>query len=360
MDVQLSRSTIHIHHSAASFDWNTSDVQVTIGGSNNHLLFFIRKDVSSTSFYLPLDRELKSLLKELAIDHWNEQLKKSLAHQYRTRAFAFGLVALVVLSVVGAITGRNHIAKGLVQAIPFEIEEKIGDVLIHSVLPNHSRVTDDELLKLLGESLEPLRNALPERYRKFKFYISSSSDINAFALPGGHIVFNRGALKVAKSGHEILGVASHELAHVTERHVMRNVLQGAGIFVLLQAFFGDVTGIIAVIADQGAFLMSRNFSRSMETEADAKGFDYLIQAKIDPRGMALFFKHILNQPSILGEAGKKVENALEFLSTHPDTASRITEINTRYERLDEKLKTELSADIKSFDTLQAKLKDRDH
>jgi predicted Zn-dependent protease len=259
---------------------------------------------------------------------------------------------------VGIVFSRELISKKVVQVIPFEIEQMIGDRLIGSVLPTHSRIYDEEILKLLGQTLEPLRLALPSEYREFKFYVSADPQVNAFAIPGGHIVFNMGALKVANDASELLGVAAHELAHVTQRHSMRNIIQGAGIFVLLQAFFGDVTGIIAVIADQGSFLMNQSFSRSMETDADKKGFQYLLEAKIDPRGMSRFFQHVLKQPNFLGDAGKKAEKTLEFLSTHPNTEDRIKQIEFEYLALSEATKSAFKSDLESFKALKQKLSEK--
>lgn len=355
VDVQLTRSAILLNYDGSFAEWSPSEMRVTTGGSNNHLIFFIRKDQPDLSFYLPLDRDLKLVLKELSIGHWEQDLKKAFTEHKQAKFIWGGLALAAVLGIILVIAFRSEISKGLVQAIPFQIEEVIGEKLISAVLPPHSRVHDEELLKHLGESLEPLRQVLPDKYRGFRFYISSSPEINAFALPGGHIVFNMGALKVAKSGSELLGVAAHELAHVTERHVMRNLLQGVGTFVVLQAFWGDFTGLIAVIADQGVFLLNQSFSRAMETEADTKAFDYLTDAKIDPRGMAKFFQHILDQSHILGDAGKKIEKPIEFLSTHPDTQSRIDDINSKYSALDEETRKRFSTDLESFKLLKQKL-----
>ena len=77
-------------------------------------------------------------------------------------------------------------------------------------------------------------------------------------------------LKKANSAEEILGVAAHEIAHITQRHVLRNMIQALGVFSLFQLVLGDITGIIAVLSDQGSFLLMKGFSRSIEEDADEK------------------------------------------------------------------------------------------
>jgi len=70
----------------------------------------------------------------------------------------------------------------------------------------------------LGSSLvakAPNENKFP-----FTFKIVDDRSINAFALPGGPIYVNRGAIEAADNEAQIAGVISHEAGHVILRHGM--------------------------------------------------------------------------------------------------------------------------------------------
>jgi predicted Zn-dependent protease len=118
---------------------------------------------------------------------------------------------------------------------------------------------------------------------------------------------------------------------VSERHVIKNIVQTSGLFLMVQTLFGDITGLLAVLSEKGAYLLSMNFSRENELEADNVGFEHLVEAGVDPRGMSSFFEHIIENRN---ELEKKAEENLSFLNSHPQTQERIDNINFKYDKLD--------------------------
>jgi predicted Zn-dependent protease len=95
--------------------------------------------------------------------------------------------------------------------------------------------------------------------------------------------------------------------------------------------FGDASGLIAIAAEGGRYLLTQGFSREHEADADDVGWGYLVDADIDPRGMIEFFEKLHAQTE---EAGMdEMEEALSFLSTHPATSDRISELESRYAEL---------------------------
>src|SRR5687767_6197710 len=67
--------------------------------------------------------------------------------------------------------------------------------------------------------------------REYTFYLVDSPEVNAFAVPGGHIFVNRGIIESADQASELAGVLGHEIAHVTERHGIEAMKKqrGAGV-----------------------------------------------------------------------------------------------------------------------------------
>src|SRR6202007_741815 len=56
-----------------------------------------------------------------------------------------------------------------------------------------------------------------EKY-PYQFKIVNDTAINAFALPGGFVYVNRGAIEAADNEAQIAGVVAHEIGHVVLRH----------------------------------------------------------------------------------------------------------------------------------------------
>lgn len=357
--IVLNGQYIQVHGENHEEKWQTFQVNIEVGGANNHLIFFSHQSIPGKSFYIFKDKEVIQYLLSLNISQWNETIQGH--HKSKNKSnLLIGSVGLsVVLFLYLIFASRGFLARKVVESIPYSLEQKIGDTIVGNALPPGKIYQDQELLDSLDELLKPLSETLPTEYKTIRVYISNDETLNAFALPGGHIVFNVGSLRKARDGTEILGVAAHEMAHVTQRHVLRNLIQGLGMFTLVQLIIGDVTGLLAVLADQGSFLLMRGFSRSMEEEADEVGFQSLLDANIDPRGMAGFFELIMNSMKLKGPAGKvlkEIDSKLNFLSTHPETESRIEAIKAKYDELPEERKSGLIKDFKAFDKIQERLK----
>ena len=170
-----------------------------------------------------------------------------------------------------------------------------------------------------------------ERYR-FEIVVSNSQEVNAFALPGGYIVVNAGLILTADNASEVLGVLAHEMSHVTEQHGLRNVINTAGVFLLVDALLGDVSGVLAMLTNAAPLLINQSYSRQFEAEADAIGLQLLAKARIDPSGFVNFFEKMIaleqkQLESIEDQNTRElVEDAMGFLSTHPATEERIENI----------------------------------
>lgn len=247
-----------------------------------------------------------------------------------------GLYALTFLKdpLVGAIAAR----------IPIEWEERLGQLAFAQVTAGGRLVEDEQALAQLEKITGPLVaaiNAQSERKYNYEFYIVRDPVLNAFAMPGGKVVLHSGLILAAETPEEIAGVLAHEIAHVTEQHSMRQMVSTLGIYLLAQAFLGDMQGLMAVLLDNGSYLLTLKFSRDHESDADSVGLAYLNAARIDPRGMpAMFRKLQAAQEEMNKEMTGEIEEAtgtedLElpgFLSTHPDTADRIERIEKLLEQ----------------------------
>ncbi len=255
------------------------------------------------------------------------------------------------LSGCGILELKDRLLDAIVNQVPFSLEQSMGQQLRPSILPDAQIVRDAKLQAQLQKLLAPLINTNTNANFPITIYISSDPVLNAFAIPGGILIFNSGMLLAVSSPEEILGVAAHELAHATQRHVLRSMVQNLSIAAALTIFLGDASGLIGFILQQGQVLLQKGFSRQQEADADRIGFQYLVRSDIDPRGMSKFFERLQDLKQQKEQARGSQARVQNFFSTHPLTEERIQSIERMYAQLKPSERRELQAvrfDLKGF------------
>jgi Zn-dependent protease with chaperone function len=196
-----------------------------------------------------------------------------------------------------------------------------------------------------------LADQAPGHEFPYRFRVVNSTDLNAFALPGGPVYLNRGVLEAARNEGEIAGVLAHEIAHVSLRHGTHNVSQaylaqtGLGLLGGLIGGGGNTAGIVEAVGGFGLNVAFLKYSRKAETEADIIGAQILPRAGYNPADMISFFDTI--------EATDK-RRTTNFLSSHPAPADRRARITQEAEKLGVALApTQKSSELAS---VQARLK----
>ncbi|MEQ9695849.1 M48 family metallopeptidase [Shimia sp. SDUM112013] len=113
--------------------------------------------------------------------------------------------------------------------------------------------------------------------------------VNAFALPGGHIVFFRGLIEAATKPEQLAAVFAHEMGHVVSRDPTRHALRSAGSIGILGLLFGDFAGgaLVLFLTEQ---LIEARYSQDAETAADIFAYDVLLNAEIAPSAMGDMFE----------------------------------------------------------------------
>jgi hypothetical protein len=201
--------------------------------------------------------------------------------------------------------------------------------LMERQLPSCNDPKVDAYLTQLGLRLVA---KLPTRGVEYpwEFHCVNDKAINAFALPGGYVFVNRGAIEVADNEAQLAAVMGHELSHVALRHgtaqaSKAQLAQGAaGLF---GGLFGGSTG--GALLTQGVALgaggLLLRYSRTDETQADVMGTQALFDAGYDPRAMSQFFEKL--------EAETKGKNPPQFLSDHPNPEHRVERVNEEIDKI---------------------------
>ncbi len=250
-----------------------------------------------------------------------------------------------VVSLVLFVVNRNWFVKKIANSLPLAQEQQAGKLFLEQIKLTQKLDQQSPAAKELTQKInlltKPLAYGIP-----FNVYISDSDEINAFALPGGYMVFNKGLLQNANSWEEVLGVAGHEIAHVTQKHHMRGVVSKVGMFTIVSLLLGDGSALTDLLFGAGANLEQLSYSRDFESESDQKGFEYLINAKINPIGMKTFFEKLEKEQAKIGK------DIPDFLSTHPSSKNRATEI----QQLIDKSNNNTYLQIGDYKTFKTKIK----
>lgn len=281
------------------------------GGFNNtQLLLEWQADAGHFSLSVGDPALQKQLLSRLS-----PETRERKRHVPGTRRWIGGIVGVFVvlplLALVVLITQAGAITEWAVARIPIEMEKKLGAQAFAQYRLTAALQEGHPALPMLRELGNRLTPGSPYRY---EIHVVRDESVNAFAMPGGYIVFHTGLLEKAARAEEVAGVLAHEIQHVELRHGLRGMAHAAGWRVVLTLLMGDAGGSVA--ASLAENLGNLRFSRSQESEADLRGVKALLAADIDPRGMADFFRKLAKEGSAVPA----------LLSSHPASEERFAAV----------------------------------
>ncbi len=222
-----------------------------------------------------------------------------------------GIAFYLINSVLPSIAARSA------NWVPVDLEITLGDKLSEAyIMQADSKQKNDSVDYYLKQFVSQLKlnTTYPIRVR-----VIDSEEINAFALPGGNIFVYSGLLKRMKTHEELVALLGHEISHVTHRHSLKSIMSTAAGGLLLSAFFGDMGGVSSWIVSKAGEFKQLEYSRELEMEADSAGLELMTQNNVDPQGMVRLLK-------LLQDESGSTPELMKYLSTHPDTESRIKSV----------------------------------
>ena len=215
-------------------------------------------------------------------------------------------------------------ATQLAEILPPEGEKALGDTtfeqirtaLSQSGFEGRLRICDDPAGNAAMQAMYTRLNPDADLPYDVQVHILDHPMVNAFALPGGRLVFFRGLLEEADGPDEVAAVLAHEIGHVVYRDPTRDALRSAGSLGVLGLLFGDFAGgtVALFIANQ---LINASYSQAAEARADDYAHDLLEQANISPVALGTFFER-------LHEEHGDAEGFVAHLASHPQMTDRIS------------------------------------
>jgi beta-barrel assembly-enhancing protease len=184
----------------------------------------------------------------------------------------------------------------------------------------------------------------------FTIKVLDSDDVNAFALPGGFLYVNKGAILAADTEAELAGVMAHEIGHVAARHGVEQASKAtlANYAMIPLIFMTGGLGYIAYQAAQiGVPLTFLKFSRNVETEADKLGAQYMWAAGYDPNNFLTFFEKLEKKEK------HKPGTLSKLFGTHPPTPDRIVKVHDLLARFPDR--DEYTVSTSEFNRVKSRL-----
>lgn len=156
----------------------------------------------------------------------------------------------------------------------------------------------------------------------WRFGVIDSSDINAFAAPGGYVLLTRGLYQRLSSEAQLAGVLGHEIAHVVQKHQLK-VMQKQALLEVGSTFLKDKLGKNALTqraVSTGAEISARNLDKSAEFEADSMGTVLAARAGYDAYGLAEVLQ-------TLASAKPQDSQMALLFQTHPHPDDRLAQLS---------------------------------
>lgn len=183
-----------------------------------------------------------------------------------------------------------------------------------------------EYINLIGKGLSQHTG---RQEIEFHFGILDTDLINAFSAPGGYVFITRGALRFMEDEAELAGVLSHEIAHITERHIVREINLRApeespvtGLAALLSGTAGAQEAIFTAFIDKAyEILFEKGYKREDELSSDIVATSLLVTTGYDPQGLLRFLKRL-----------KEKGYEKDIQGTHPGLEERIRAIGEFMEK----------------------------
>lgn len=262
-----------------------------------------------------------------------------------------------LLMIIVVLTGCQAVRSAELQTTNFlfsaDQEASLGKQYAEQI-EGEIEILDDPVVQQWVQRIgDELVRYSPPTPQQFTFQVTTSPEVNAFAIPGGFCYINAGLIRAAENEAQVVAVIGHEINHVTTRHGMRSLQRAMGLQAVADLASADPqsAAIAQTVANAGGVVAMRGFSRSDEREADRLGVEAMYRAGWDPREAARFFEILLD---LQRKAGAGDSGFLtQIMSSHPATQERIDNIREQIQGYD--LSRPLIKSTPQFADIQARM-----
>lgn len=297
--------------------WRWANLRRLRDQADRRVMVLSRKGDPVTRLYLA-DQTAQNYVTKLALSLRKRERSTPLSKVVLWAGGAVASVAAIIFLLVPLMAAQ------LAEILPPEGEKALGDTTFEQIrtalsetgFEDQLRICDDRTGLAAMQAMYSRLNPQADLPYDVQIHILDHPMVNAFALPGGRLVFFRGLLEEAANPDEVAAVLAHEIGHVVYRDPTRDALRSAGSLGVLGLLFGDFAGgtVALFIANQ---LINASYSQAAETRADDYAHGLLEKANISPVALGTFFER-------LHEEHGDAEGIIAHFASHPQMTDRIS------------------------------------
>ncbi|OFY62807.1 MAG: hypothetical protein A3H98_10075 [Bacteroidetes bacterium RIFCSPLOWO2_02_FULL_36_8] len=226
--------------------------------------------------------------------------------------YEFFISFLLFLGLWGVSSYFFSFAEKPIQKINEFKQKKIGKIIVSKIKNAIPVIHNPKMDSAINEIKRRLLNSAGLDTADFNIIVINSQTINAFALPGNHIVIFSELIKFSNNHEEVAAVMAHEIGHLQKGHITKRIIRHVGLGILFSVGGGD-PGVIRELIQR---ILSSVFDREQEVEADNYAFELMAKSGISPEYFAEFFER-------LKKTHATFPGELEFILSHPHDDKRI-------------------------------------
>jgi predicted Zn-dependent protease len=239
----------------------------------------------------------------------DKNLKRYKSHtrrEIRGNALANIITGALGYAVTGSLLGPFSALDSTMLLL--QGEGSVGESVAKQAKKQLDLIKDETVEGYVNDIGQKLAKISGRNEFKYEFFVIPDESLNAFALPGGKIFINAGAIAKTNSEAELAGLIGHELAHVVLSHGFQLVTQGN--------LISNVTQYIPLGGTVGQ-LFALSYSRDMERQADTLGTRLIVSSGYAADGLRNLMRTLEKQQK---------RNPPEWLSSHPGGSQRVSSI----------------------------------
>ncbi len=243
-------------------------------------------------------------------EEYLEKYRSKLKSQLTWNAIGNAIVGTVGFALTGNLFGPISAVETI--SILLRGESAIGENIAKNAKKVMPLVEDEEIVNYVQEIGNKIINVSGRDDFNYEFYVVMDEQFNAFALPGGKVFVNTGAILNTDSEAELAGLLAHEVSHAVLSHGFQLVTKGN--------LTANVVGYIPYVGSTASNLIVLNYSRDMEKQADIFGTRMLVGAGYAADGV----RNLMVKLQEFHDKDQEDNPAPPaWLSTHPNTKSRV-------------------------------------
>ena len=201
------------------------------------------------------------------------------------RFFLLGILSAIAFLIGGCFGSRGYNPFRDLFRLSLEEERKLGQLFIMEIKKRKLLTRDPYIQQYIEDIGQRIVTQIGPQPFRYNFYVLNDPNINAFAAPAGHIFVYSGLINLLDNESELVGVLSHEIGHVTARHIAQQIEKASKLSLptlaaimagVMVAGGGEATEAIIAGTIAGETSLMLKFSREDEEEADRLGFCVLV------------------------------------------------------------------------------------